>query len=217
MQLERMDAFFDSRLDGYEEHQLTCIASAGEFYPYTASLLPMTAGCEVLDLGCGTGLELDAYFRRNPGAAVTGIDLAGGMLNRLRTKFPGKRLTLRQGSYFELPLGVERYDAAVSVESLHHFTQAQKIPLYRKLREALKPGGYFILTDYMVDGEEEERLYAEELARLKAEQGLPEQAFVHYDTPLTLEHEMQALWAGGFAAVEFVRRWENTVLLRAVK
>ena len=26
MILERMDAFFDSRLDGYEEHQLTCIA-----------------------------------------------------------------------------------------------------------------------------------------------------------------------------------------------
>ena len=38
MKLERMDAFFDSRLDGYEEHQLTCIESAEIFYPYTASL-----------------------------------------------------------------------------------------------------------------------------------------------------------------------------------
>ena len=48
MILERMDAFFDSRLDGYEEHQLTCIESAGIFYPFTASLLPMAAGCEAV-------------------------------------------------------------------------------------------------------------------------------------------------------------------------
>ena len=37
------------------------------------------------------------------------------------------------------------FDAAVSVESLHHFTKEEKIPLYDKLRKALKPGGYFIL------------------------------------------------------------------------
>ena len=29
----------------------------------------------VLDLGCGTGLEMDFYFRRNPAAKITGIDL----------------------------------------------------------------------------------------------------------------------------------------------
>ena len=56
--LEKMGEFFDSRLDGYEEHQLTAIESAQEFYPFTASLLPMEPGARVLDLGCGTGLEL---------------------------------------------------------------------------------------------------------------------------------------------------------------
>lgn len=39
--LEPMDVFFDRRLDGYEAHQLTAIASAQEFYPFTASLLPV--------------------------------------------------------------------------------------------------------------------------------------------------------------------------------
>jgi len=215
--LERMDAFFDSRLDGYEEHQLTCIESAGIFYPFTASLLPMAAGCEVLDLGCGTGLELDAYFERNPDAAVTGIDLAPGMLEKLRAKFPKKRLTLIQGSYFDLPFGSGQFDAAVSVESLHHFTQEQKIPLYRKLRDSLKPGGYFILTDYMAGSEDEERLCFSEFSRLKREQGLPDGGFFHYDTPLTREHEIQTLRAGGFSRVELVRQWGNTVLLKAVR
>lgn len=98
--LEPMDVFFDRRLDGYEAHQLTAIASAQEFYPFTASLLPVQPGARILDLGCGTGLELDFYFPRNPTARVTGIDLAPGMLQALREKFAGRALTLIQGSYF---------------------------------------------------------------------------------------------------------------------
>lgn len=35
--LEKMGAFFDHRLDSYDEHQLNCIDSAREFYPYTAA------------------------------------------------------------------------------------------------------------------------------------------------------------------------------------
>ena len=60
--LEEMGAFFDARLEDYEAHQLTAIASAEEFYPFTARCLPQKPGAEILDLGCGTGLELDFYF-----------------------------------------------------------------------------------------------------------------------------------------------------------
>ena len=77
--LEKMAEFFDSRIDGYEEHMLTCIESAEEFYPFTADCLSGTEGAEVLDLGCGTGLELEYYFPKNPTTKVTGIDLAPGM------------------------------------------------------------------------------------------------------------------------------------------
>ena len=42
--LEKMDAFFEARLDGYDQHMLTAIEGAGEFYPFTAQCLPRTAG-----------------------------------------------------------------------------------------------------------------------------------------------------------------------------
>ena len=154
--LEPMDLFFDRRLKEYDAHQLHEIESAQEFYPFTAAQLPRTPGAQVLDLGCGTGLELEYYFAQNPEARVTGIDLAAGMLQALREKFPGRDLQLIQGSYLEVPLGAGIYDAAVSVESLHHFTRAEKVPLYRRVLAALKPGGYFLLTDYFAASDLEE-------------------------------------------------------------
>ena len=128
--LEEMAAFFEARLAGYEEHMLEAIEGAADFYPFTAALLPEAPGAAVLDLGCGTGLELDWFFRRNPTARVTGIDLSQGMLEALKAKHGQRALTLVQGSYFDVPLGDSAFDAAVSVESLHHFTQAEKMGLY---------------------------------------------------------------------------------------
>ena len=135
--LERMSDFFERRLDGYDEHMLRDIEGAKEFYPFTAACLPKQPGARILDLGCGTGLELEFYFRENPSASVTGIDLSQKMLDALAEKFPQKDLTLIRGSYFDAALGEEQFDAAVSVESLHHFTQEEKTSLYKKLFRAL--------------------------------------------------------------------------------
>ena len=215
--LEKMSDFFNRRLDGYEEHQLHAIEQAEIFYPFTAEQLPANAHARVQDLGCGTGLELSYYFARNPTATVTGIDLAGDMLNTLQRKFPDKDLTLIQGSYFAIPLGENCYDAVVSVESLHHFTQEEKIPLYRNVFRALVPGGFLILTDYFAESDEQEAFFRRELQRLKEEQGIRDEAFYHYDTPLTVAHEREALQKAGFACVEELGHWGATHLLRAEK
>ena len=215
--LERMDDFFSARVQGYDNHMRETIEGAGSFYRFTASLLPSEERSRVLDLGCGTGLELEEYFAVNPGAAITGIDLTQAMLDALRAKFPDKDLTLICGSYFLEPFGEDQFDAAVSVESLHHFTKEEKIPLYTKLRNALKNGGYFILTDYFAESDEQEVFFRQELERLRKEQELRDDVFYHYDTPLTVEHETEALTAAGFTSVEVMGRWETTYTLKAVK
>lgn len=213
--LEPMDAFFKARIDGYDEHMLTEIAGAKAFYPFTAAQLP-DGPAAVLDLGCGTGLELVPYRASNPRAEITGIDLSQTMLDQLQARWPGDpKLHLICGSYLELPLGENLFDAAVSVESLHHFTPEEKLGLYRKLRQALKKDGFFVLTDYFAEGEAEEQLYFRELRRLKEEQGVAIETLCHYDTPLTAEHEMAILKEAGFAQVEVLARWENTCCVRA--
>ena len=215
--LEKMSEFFESRLATYDEHMLTNIESAKEFYPYTASLLPMEEGARVLDLGCGTGLELEYFFEKNPSASVTGIDLSSGMLSALKNKFPNRTVELICGSYFDIPLGDDKYDAAVSVESLHHFTKQEKIPLYKNLKKSLKQEGYFILTDYFALTDDEEKMHREALMELKRQQGILDGEFYHYDTPLTVFHETEALKEAGFSSVEALASWGATFTLLAKK
>lgn len=86
--LERMDVFFNNRVDGYDAHMLDDSGPAKLFYPFTAEQLPRNENASLLDLGCGTGLELEYYFQVNPTAKVTCIDLAAKMLDVLRKKFP---------------------------------------------------------------------------------------------------------------------------------
>ena len=215
--LEKMSEFFENRLDGYDRHMMTNIESATEFYPFTASLLPAAENSSVLDLGCGTGLELEFYYRECPSAQVTGIDLSEGMLSALKKKFLEKDMALIVGSYFDVPLGESVFDAAVSVESLHHFTKTEKLSLYTKLREALKENGYFILTDYFALSDEEEKLHRETLISMKKAQGITDDEFYHYDTPLTVEHETEALLEAGFSSVEVLCHWGATYTIRATK
>ena len=215
--LEPMGAFFEKRLEGYDRHMMLNIASAEEFYPFTARCLPVDGDCTVLDLGCGTGLELEAYLAVNPTARITGIDLSAGMLAALEKKFAHGRITTVLGSYFEVPFGEAVFDAAVSVESLHHFTKEEKIPLYARLRRALKEDGYFILTDYFALSHEEEEEHRCALAALKREQGIGDDILYHYDTPLTVDHEREALLAAGFSAVEVLGQWGPTFTLKAVR
>ncbi len=215
MKLEKMDAFFNARLNGYDEHMMTEIKGAKEFYPYTAALLPMEHDANVLDLGCGTGLELAYYFTLNGEASVVGIDLSADMLAALERKFSDRKIKLICGSYFDIPFEANRYGAAVSVESFHHFTAAQKLQLYKKLNTALTGSGYFVLTDYFAESDEAEAFYFSELERLKSEQGLEPNAFYHYDTPLTVEHEIEVLKKAGFSDVQILRNWEATYTILA--
>ena len=215
--LEKMSDFFEARVDDYDEHMMNNIESANEFYPFTAQQLPTVEKCHILDLGCGTGLELQEYYKLTPSAKVVGIDISKGMLAKLKKKFDGKDITLILGSYFDVPLGKNEFDAAVSVESLHHFTKDKKVFLYSKLYTSLKDNGYFILTDYFSLSNDEELLHQKNLIAMKSEQGITDNEFYHYDTPLTVEHEIEALAEAGFVSIEVLNHWGATYTIKAVK
>ena len=73
----------------------------------------------------------------------------------------------------------------------------------------------FGLTDYFAESDALEKEYFENLAQLRKEQGLPEDEFFHYDTPLTVEHEAEVLRRAGFTEVRIMREWGTTFTLLA--
>lgn len=214
MMLERMDEFFTARTEGYDEHMLRDVEGCREGYAEMARLVP--AGTkELLDLGCGTGLELDFLFERFPALRVTGIDLTPAMLDCLRKKHPDKAMTLICGDYFQVDFGTECFDAAVSFETMHHFAPEKKRELYRRVWQSLRPGGCYIECDYMAETQEQEDFFFAENERLRREAGAKEGEYFHYDTPCTEENQIRLLRDAGFAQVEKIWRIGGTVMLAA--
>lgn len=209
---EEMAAFFARRLAGYEQVHL---GNWGELYGHVADFFDEGLGT-LLDIGCGTGLELEAVYRRFPEAEVTGIDLSADMLSKAREKFAGRRFQGIEADYFLHPFPAGTFDAALSFETLHHFAYEKKGKIYEKLFQALKKGGYYIECDYVACCQAEEDLCRERLARARARSALPEDVFLHIDTPLTMEHQTELMERAGFR-VRVLHQNGGTIVFRADK
>lgn len=210
--LEEMSRFFAARTEGYDRHMLDEVEGCAEGYRLMASLLPADLS-SLLDLGCGTGLELDEIFRRFPELRVTGIDLTQAMLDRLREKHPCRAMTLLCGNYLEADLGRACFDAAVSFQTLHHLTPGEKAALYRRLYQALRPGGRYLECDYMVETQEDEDHWFAECVRLRRRQGVPDGMAVHFDTPCAIGNQIRLLQQAGFRVRQHWRRGNTTLLV----
>ena len=214
--LEKMGEFFNLRAEIYDNHMLVDL-ELDEFYEEIARLVEFDAlNPKLLDLGCGTGIELEKLFVKYPGIRVTGIDLAAEMLKKLENKYKDKNIDLICGSYFDVKFGSD-FDVVLSTYSLHHFSEPEKLALYKKVFESMKPCGLYIEGDYTVKTDEEQTLYINELARYKKEQNLPDDNFYHYDTPMTAANQIKLLKLAGFADIKIIKQWESTTIITAKK
>ena len=73
------------------------------------------------------------------------------------------------------------------------------------------------MTDYFSLSQDEENMYRENLLRLKMEENISDNEFYHYDTPLTVENETNALLEAGFSKVEVKGSWGQTYTIKAYK
>jgi SAM-dependent methyltransferase len=130
---------------GDDGHAATSSAEdVGRYAGWVAELAALLQpGAQVVDLGCGAGIpatrELADHRMR-----VLGVDFSAVQLRRARRLVPAARLV--QADLTDLRLRPASTDAVVSFYALIHVPVADQQALFPRIRDWLRPGGYFLAT-----------------------------------------------------------------------
>ena len=204
--IELMDKYFDSRVDVYDEiHQQTGISWGKQIRDIVSQYISPQK-CKILDLGCGTGLELEEILKKSPESEIVCVDLSKEMLKKLEIKYKNYNIKTINQNFFDVDLGLDEYDYVISVMALHHFFEKEKLLLYKRIFTSLKENGLFINSDYIIDDQNYE------LERKKIQRDFPGQLF-HFDIPFTEDRECKVIMNSGFSSIEKVYENKKTKIL----
>jgi 2-polyprenyl-3-methyl-5-hydroxy-6-metoxy-1,4-benzoquinol methylase len=113
-----------------------------------ADLVSASPADHILDVGSGIGGPA-RYFAKRFGCRVSGIDLTAEFCDvaRVLTRAVGlaDRIAFEQGNALAMPFADASFDGAYSLNVSMNI--ADKAGLYREVRRALKPGGWFVLAE----------------------------------------------------------------------
>jgi cyclopropane fatty-acyl-phospholipid synthase-like methyltransferase len=103
----------------------------------------LAPGSRVLDAGCGTGLPT-AEQLVDAGHEVLGIDISEGMLELARRGVPDAEF--RSLDLADVGPDLGTFDAVVAFFALLMLPRTEIPDVLGRLREVLRPGGYFMLS-----------------------------------------------------------------------
>lgn len=132
-----------------------------QLYHRLAKMVDMKSK-DIIEIGCGRGGGLDYVVRTFNPATALGIDL-----DKIAADFGNKHykidgLRFEQGDAQDLAsVKNESMDVVLNVESSHRYPQMDKF--LSEVKRVLKPGGYFLYTDFR---------YKEEMEQLQQELAL---------------------------------------------
>jgi tRNA (cmo5U34)-methyltransferase len=183
------------------------------------------ADAHVLDLGGGTGALAAAVLDGLLGVRVTLLDVDTDMLAEARRRLGAfaKRVTFREGSFHD-PLPAA--DAVIASLSLHHVHDLEtKTELYRRIRDALPPGGLLLNLDAAVsEGPRLNQFVFDRMAERMGDHGITDEearrhfaAWAQEDRYFPLDVELGALRAAGFHEVECVWRRALSAIICALR
>lgn len=93
----------------------------------------------ILDLGCGTGLNVELLT--NQGYRTVGIEFNSEGLKAISRSLPGTGLV--QANATRLPLRSNVFDVAMLLDILEHVDDKSTV---RELQRVLRPGGIAVIT-----------------------------------------------------------------------
>jgi len=120
--------------------------------PFNASLRRYVAyvagpkeGMRVLEVGCGTGTNLELFAEA--GCEVAGVDLSQSMMDLAKKKL-GDRADLRLGDAAEMPFADNSFDLVLSFLTLHEMPPAVRTPVMKEIVRVAGADGRALFIDY---------------------------------------------------------------------
>lgn len=110
--------------------------------------LSSAAPINILEVGCGTGANLERLAKQFNNARITGIDVAPEMLKLAATKIKafGERVDLKEGYYGEVKL--DRQPDVILFSYCLTMVNPGWDQLILRAHSDLKPGGYIAVVDF---------------------------------------------------------------------
>jgi demethylmenaquinone methyltransferase/2-methoxy-6-polyprenyl-1,4-benzoquinol methylase len=105
----------------------------------------LTQGMRVLEVGCGTGSNLELYHRA--GCEVYGIDLSPSMLAVAKDKL-GDSADLRLGDAADMPYEDSSVDLVTAFLTLHEMPREVRTSALSEMARVAGPQGRLLLIDY---------------------------------------------------------------------
>lgn len=139
-------------LHGYsDEERVRLRVQARVLSPWVHRNLPYVESQRLLEVGCGTGAQLELLLDAFPGLHVTGLDRAAEQLDAARRNLAGPthapRTTLVHGAAEQLPFRDGEFDAAFLCWILEHVEDPG--PVLRELHRVLAPGSPIVISEVM--------------------------------------------------------------------
>lgn len=103
---------------------------------------------QILEIGCGTGKNLQTLRNHFPSSQISGCDLSKDMLNRAAEKFSNDhQLRLKEGDYIAAPTESDQYDL-ILFSYILTMTPEQFEAMIHKAYQELHPGGLIAIVDF---------------------------------------------------------------------
>jgi SAM-dependent methyltransferase len=121
-----------------------------QLYHYLANAIELQ-NKDINEIGCGRGGGLDYITRHFSPASAMGIDLDRRAIAFCNQHYTLNGLSFLQGDAQKLPLVNDSCDVVINVESSHRYPDMNLF--LKEVYRILRPGGYFLLTDFRFDFE----------------------------------------------------------------
>ncbi|GAA6527464.1 methyltransferase domain-containing protein [Intrasporangium sp. DVR] len=102
-------------------------------------------GSRVLDVGCGTGTQLERYLAA--GCDVAGIDTSPAMLARARERL-GPAADLRLADAQRIPFGDAKFDVVTATLVLHELSPLEREAVGKEMARVLTDSGRLLVVDF---------------------------------------------------------------------